>query len=63
MPVLAQIIIQQVMLICVSKDGFCKGQALGSLCGILLLQTGPFSHFVLEYFSGNEVTIHKEAKH
>lgn len=63
MPALAQITIQQVMLISVSKEGFCKGQALGSLRGSILLQAGPFSHFVLECFSGNEVTIHKEAKH
>lgn len=31
--------------------------------GSILLQSDPFSHSLLGYFSGNEIPTHKEAKH
>lgn len=41
---------------------FCQGLGFGEQCGSILLQSDPSSHSVLEYFSGNEITTHKEAK-
>lgn len=42
---------------------FCQGLGFGEWCGSILLQSDPFSHSILEYFSGNEITAHKEAEY
>lgn len=43
--------------------GFSQGSSFGERWGSILLQSDPFSHSLLGYFSGNEIPTHKEAKH